>query len=578
MPRRIAWRMLALVPVVTIAACRAPSNGPTATPTRNVITVAEAPATVGSIASILSYSGSVTPRWTVNVTPLIGGQVVDLKVQQGQRVNQGDVIAVLDHRTQDDQVATAKANLAAAQAKLDAIKAGARPEDVAAAKASAAAAQAAVSALQHGRPSAIAQAQANLDAARAKLAEAQAGGRPQTVAQAQAKLDADQAALAKLQNGPLPQDVTNARLAVEQAKDRLYADQTLDDRQVSQGLMTQGERQAALDVDQTAIDSANNQLAKLLAPPRPEDLAQAKAAVTADQQALALAKQPLTSADLAQLKAAVDQAQAALDQAKQPGSAAAIDQAQQQAAAQEADAARAAAPYTASDLAQAEAGVAVAQASLQSAQTALAETTISAPAAGIISDVPIAPGSLVGANSPVATLISPDLEVDVSVDQSQVDLFKDGQTATISAAGAPPIAAKVFLVAPSADTQTRKFTVRVEPTRPDSPLRAGMSATVSITTGEQQNAVLIPRDAVIQRDGQQVVFTDVEGRAAMNTVRTGLSDDRNVQITAGVEAGDRVILPGSLDLAEGDAVIAAASAPPTPVATPKGGSTGGKSS
>src|SRR6185437_11290035 len=176
MPRRIAWRILALVPVVTIAACRAPSNGPTATPARNIIAVAEAPATVGSIASVLSYSGSVTPRWTVNVMPLIGGQVVDLKVQQGQMVNKGDVIAVLDHRTQDDQVTTARANLSSAQAKLDSIKAGARPEDVAAAKASAAAAQAAVSALQHGRPSTIAQGQANLDAAKAKLAEAQAGG------------------------------------------------------------------------------------------------------------------------------------------------------------------------------------------------------------------------------------------------------------------------------------------------------------------------------------------------------------------------------------------------------------------
>ncbi|MGH2461076.1 MAG: efflux RND transporter periplasmic adaptor subunit [Chloroflexota bacterium] len=567
MPRWNLWRILAVVPVLALAACRAPANGPQTPTAKNAITVAETTATVGSIASILSYSGSVTPRWTVSIVPLIAGQVTDLNVQAGQVVRKGDVIAVLDHRTQDDQLATARANLASAQAKLNSIKAGARPEDVAAAKASAAAAQAAVSALENGRPSVIVQAQANLDAAKAKLAEAQAGGRPQTIAQAQAKLDADQAGLDKLQNGPTPQDVTNAKLAIEQAKDRLYSDQTLGDRQVSQGLITQGERAASLAADQTAIDSANNQLAKLLAPPRPEDLAQARAAVAADQQALALARQPDTAADIAQLKAAVDQAQSALDQARQPGSAAAITQARQQAAAQEASATKTAQPYTTNDIAEAEAGVAVAQAGVQTAQSALADTTISAPAAGIISDVPVAPGSLVGANSPIATLISPNLEVDVSVEQGQVGLFKGGQTATITAGGSP-IAAKVFEVAPTADAQTRKFTVKVAPTQPASPLRAGMSATVSITTGGQQNAVLIPKDSIIQRGGEQVVFTDVNGRAAMSTVQTGLSDDRNIQITSGLKAGARVILPGSLDLADGDAVVAAPGLSATPVATP----------
>src|SRR5205807_1023986 len=107
------------------------------------------------ITSVFSFSGSVAPTWTVSLTPKTSGQVVDLKIRQGQRVNKGDVVAVLDHRALDDQVTSARANLSSAQAKLNTLLAGARPEDVAAARANAAAAQAAVANLSQGRPESI---------------------------------------------------------------------------------------------------------------------------------------------------------------------------------------------------------------------------------------------------------------------------------------------------------------------------------------------------------------------------------------------------------------------------------------
>ncbi len=146
----------------------------------------------------------------MTVQPQTSGPVVDLRIQQGQRVNQGEVLAVLDHRALDDQAASAQADLDSAQAKLNSLLRGARAEDVAAAQAQAGAAQAGVS-----------QAQANLESAKQRLAQAQAGGRAESVAQSRAKLDADQAVLDKLLNGPTSQDVTNAKLTVEQAKDKL---------------------------------------------------------------------------------------------------------------------------------------------------------------------------------------------------------------------------------------------------------------------------------------------------------------------------------------------------------------------
>src|SRR5581483_9615429 len=456
-------RLAGLGLISLLAACGAQPGTASQRPT-TTITVAEAGVSQGAISSVASMSGSVVPRWTVTVLPKTQGQIVDLRVQQGQQVNQGDVLAVIDHRSLDDQVAQAQANLTSAQAKLNSLLAGARPEDVAAAQANAAAAQAGVS-----------QAQASLESSKQKLAAAQAGGRPEAVQQAQAKLNADTAALNKLQNGPTQQDVTNARLAVEQAKDKLFADQTTYDRQVAQGIMSKEQREAALTVDQTAIDQANTALDKLTAPPRPEDVAQAKAAVDADQQALALAKQPNRPEDIAQLQQAVTAAESQVQQAQQQGNA------------QQAISAKAAKPYTGEDIAQARAAVDVAKAGLQSAQTAASDATIAAPASGVISDVPIALGSLVGPTTPIATLLSPDLEVDGAVEESQVTTFKEGQPASISIAAAPQqdIDGKVLLVSPSADPKTRKFTIKVAPLAAGTPLRAGMSATVKVQTGQQ---------------------------------------------------------------------------------------------
>src|SRR5262245_42129990 len=117
--------------MLLLAACGAPAN--TGAQASTVISVSEAPALTGTISSVFSYSASVPPTWTVTVLPQASGQITELKVKLGQKVNSGDVLAVLDHRTQDDQVTQAQANVTAAQAKLDTLMAGARSEDVAAA-------------------------------------------------------------------------------------------------------------------------------------------------------------------------------------------------------------------------------------------------------------------------------------------------------------------------------------------------------------------------------------------------------------------------------------------------------------
>jgi hypothetical protein len=115
--------------------------------------------------------------------------------------------------------------------------------------------------------------------------------------------------------------------------------------------------------------------------------------------------------------------------------------------------------------------------------------------------------------------------------------------------------------------------VHVVPNNPDGKLRAGMSTDVVIQTAHAEDAIIVPPAALQQRSGKQFVFTAVDGRARMQIVNIGLSNASAVQITSGVQAGDTVILPGSITLSDGESIVA--SSPPTTASAPPVARNGG---
>src|SRR5665647_3271267 len=124
----------------------------------------------GVVSQALSYSGEVRPVSSVTVLPKATGRIEALEVDVGSRVKKGDVIAELEASSLRAQVASAKANLAAATAKRSSLEAGARPEQVAQARASLDTARQKLSSMEEGsREEQVAQAGASLDSARHRL-------------------------------------------------------------------------------------------------------------------------------------------------------------------------------------------------------------------------------------------------------------------------------------------------------------------------------------------------------------------------------------------------------------------------
>ncbi|MBC7325734.1 MAG: efflux RND transporter periplasmic adaptor subunit, partial [Moorella sp. (in: Bacteria)] len=66
--------------------------------------------------------------------------------------------------------------------------------------------------------------------------------------------------------------------------------------------------------------------------------------------------------------------------------------------------------------------------------------------------------------------------------------------------------------------------------------------------------LLVPKNAVITRSGQQVVYTVVDGRAVGRVVSTGIDDGDSIAIVKGLEEGENIIVKGQDFVNEGDPV------------------------
>ena len=121
------------VAAALLAGCSRPAtnNTPAVSPTpERQVEVKTAPVQKTDLVSSLNYSGDVKTRANLTIVPKSSGRVEKLNVDVGSKVKAGDVIAELDKDTTSLAIRQAEAQLLSAQARLETMKAGARPEAI----------------------------------------------------------------------------------------------------------------------------------------------------------------------------------------------------------------------------------------------------------------------------------------------------------------------------------------------------------------------------------------------------------------------------------------------------------------
>jgi HlyD family secretion protein len=193
--------------------------------------------------------------------------------------------------------------------------------------------------------------------------------------------------------------------------------------------------------------------------------------------------------------------------------------------------------------------LAQANAGLRLVEAALAKTTVTSPENGVVTGVSVREGAVVTEGMPLAVIADAGgMRVRAKVDETDIARVRVGQRATFStdAIWDEEFLGVVSEIAPQAvyDSITPGFPVLIDIEEPGEDLRAGMSADVEIATYSKENALVVPIQAIVQRDGEEAVFVvdEADSKARVAQVVTGLTDAIDVEVLEGIETGDCVVI------------------------------------
>ncbi len=192
---------------------------------------------------------------------------------------------------------------------------------------------------------------------------------------------------------------------------------------------------------------------------------------------------------------------------------------------------------------------------IRTLQQAVEDTSVTAPFAGMVSEKHVAPGETLGAGMAgpggggrVMTLLRIDpLRLLVTVPGRSISQVTPGQRVEFQVDAFPgrTFTGAIIRVSPALEAETRSLTVEASVANEDKLLRPGMFATAQLVLPEQKKSVFVPESAVIRRGDIARIFVVEDGIAREKVVTIEGSDADRVQISTGLEPGDRVIAEAS---------------------------------
>ena len=203
-------------------------------------------------------------------------------------------------------------------------------------------------------------------------------------------------------------------------------------------------------------------------------------------------------------------------------------------------------------------------------QQQLEDTIIRAPFAGIVTSKNAQPGEMISPMSSggftrtgICTIVDMEsLEIEIDVNESYINRVQPGQPveAALDAYADWKIPCKVIAIIPTADRDKSTVKVRVGFDKLDPRILPEMAVKVAFreAAGAAPAAavrpVLVPKAAIRQQDGRDVVLVVQGGRAERRAVTVTGTSSNETAISAGLAAGERVVVEGPGDLTDGTIV------------------------
>jgi membrane fusion protein, multidrug efflux system len=212
-------------------------------------------------------------------------------------------------------------------------------------------------------------------------------------------------------------------------------------------------------------------------------------------------------------------------------------------------------------VAAATAQIAVSEEDVRTLTTRREKAVIRAPFDGTVAERLVGVGQVVGEMQGVLFRIVDNrlLDLTVIVPSSELSRVRPGQELSFTTDAAPGqrFTGTVRRINPSAGESDRSVRVTAEVVNDPEALRGGLFVTGSIVTGRRPGVLQVPRAALGAWDregGKAAIFVVENGSARRRAVSTAGVRGDAVEITSGLNAGERVVVRGGFTLKDGDAV------------------------
>jgi membrane fusion protein (multidrug efflux system) len=198
-----------------------------------------------------------------------------------------------------------------------------------------------------------------------------------------------------------------------------------------------------------------------------------------------------------------------------------------------------------------------ATAAARTVRARLENSELRAPFGGTVARRSAEAGDVVTPGTPVYDLVQADtVKVEVWVPETDIVDFAVGRPVSVRVDAFPDrsFEGEVGRIGPSADTDRRVFPLEVFLANDDGALRPGMIGRVEVVRRTYHDVLVIPREAVLQRDEGSTGFVEAGGTVSARRLTLGPSEGNRVVVLSGLSAGDRVVVAGGRDLIEGEKV------------------------
>ncbi len=208
-------------------------------------------------------------------------------------------------------------------------------------------------------------------------------------------------------------------------------------------------------------------------------------------------------------------------------------------------------------MARAKSGLSEAEVAVREAELNVRRATVRAPFAGAVANLAVVPGERVQPLDSIAEVVDLSrIRIEVQALETEVPYLEEGRAVRITLSAFPDtvLTGRVASINPVIDPRTRTARVTVVLANPDGAVKPGMYARVRIAARLYANRVMVPREAILERDNRTLVFVfqpegEAGGLAKWTYVTTGLENEAFVEIVPG--EGTTMLEPGQLVLTEG---------------------------